>query len=330
MSTVLSVFLSALILAYVFEPVAEKLSAKKLPRALAALLAIGLALAVCALLIVLFFTILAREAPRIRELIPQWIANAEQWIAPLLERLNITPDWPALKARLLERASQYFSSNTDRVLGQAIDTILASGTAFISAITGLVLMVFVMFYLLVDWKRFFVHVGELFPPRQRETVHEFARQCDELLSQYLRGQLMVMAVLAAYYALALHALGMTGGLAIGLLTGIAVFVPYIGFGVGLTLALISAGLQFGPHWELLAVLAIYGIGQAVESFFLTPRLVGERIGLHPVAVVFALMFFGSLFGFFGVLLALPLSAIALVAIRFVKKHYAQSDWFKNR
>ncbi len=109
---------------------------------------------------------------------------------------------------------------------------------------------------------------------------------------------------------------MAGGVAIGIFTGVAIFIPYIGFGIGLLLASISAVLQFGPDLHVLGVFVIYGIGQVVESFFLTPKLVGERIGLHPVAVVFALLFFGSLFGFFGVLLALPAAAITLVAARF--------------
>ena len=140
---------------------------------------------------------------------------------------------------------------------------------------------------------------------------------------------MVMLVLAVYYATALHFVGMAGGIAIGILTGLAIFIPYIGFGVGLALAVISALLQFGPSMSLLAVLAIYGIGQLVESFFLTPKLVGDRIGLHPVAVIFALLFFGSLFGFFGVLLALPAAAILLVTLRFARKQYEQSEWFRK-
>jgi len=120
-------------------------------------------------------------------------------------------------------------------------------------------------------------------------------------------------------------LGMAGGLAIGLLTGLAIFIPYIGFGVGLTLAILSALLQFGPGTGLLGVIAIYGVGQLIESFFLTPKLVGERIGLHPVAVVFALLFFGSLFGFFGVLLALPAAAVTLVALRHARAHFMAAE-----
>jgi predicted PurR-regulated permease PerM len=134
-----------------------------------------------------------------------------------------------------------------------------------------------------------------------------------------------MVILAVYYASMLSLLGMAGGLAIGLLTGLAIFIPYIGFGVGLTLAILSALLQFGPGTGLLVVLAIYAVGQLIESFFLTPKLVGERIGLHPVAVVFALLFFGSLFGFFGVLLALPAAAVTLVALRHARAHFTAAE-----
>lgn len=186
-----------------------------------------------------------------------------------------------------------------------------------------------VFYLLIDWGKCFSRAAEFVPPRYRETIKNLAKECDELLSQYLRGQLVVMLILAAYYALALSMIGMAGGVAIGILTGLAIFIPYIGFGVGLVLAVISALLQFGPSWTLLAVLAVYGVGQVVESFFLTPKLVGERIGLHPVAVIFARLFFGSLFGFFGVLLALPAAAIVLVTLRYIRNHYEDSDWFKK-
>lgn len=329
MTSILSVFLAALILAYVLEPIAEGLHRFGLPRKLSALTAVIAGLFATIGLLILLVSILQREIPLIKNQAPKWIADVQIWAAPQLERLNVQLDWNQLKEQLISKLTQHFSANADTMVSNIIDTVLASTQTLIAAIGALVLILFVVFYLLIDWGKCFSRAAEFVPPRYRETIKNLAKECDELLSQYLRGQLVVMLILAAYYALALSMIGMAGGVAIGILTGLAIFIPYIGFGVGLVLAVISALLQFGPSWTLLAVLAVYGVGQVVESFFLTPKLVGERIGLHPVAVIFALLFFGSLFGFFGVLLALPAAAIVLVTLRYIRNHYEDSDWFKK-
>lgn len=329
MTSILSVFLAALILAYVLEPIAEGLHRFGLPRKLSALTAVVAGLFAAIGLLILLVSILQREIPLIKNQAPKWIADVQVWAAPQLERLNVQLDWNQLKEQLISKLTQHFSANADTMVSNIIDTVLASTQTLIAAIGALVLILFVVFYLLIDWGKCFSRAAEFVPPRYRETIKNLAKECDELLSQYLRGQLVVTLILAAYYALALSMIGMAGGVAIGILTGLAIFIPYIGFGVGLVLAVISALLQFGPSWTLLAVLAVYGVGQVVESFFLTPKLVGERIGLHPVAVIFALLFFGSLFGFFGVLLALPAAAIVLVTLRYIRNHYEDSDWFKK-
>jgi predicted PurR-regulated permease PerM len=138
-----------------------------------------------------------------------------------------------------------------------------------------------------------------------------------------------MAVLATYYSIGLSLAGYDLALPIGLFTGLAIFVPYVGFGIGLLLALMAGLLQFAPLYALIAVGIVYGIGQVLESFFLTPRLVGERIGLHPLAVIFALLAFGQLFGFIGVLVALPVSAVVVVALRRALTRYRESALFKG-
>ena len=329
MSSILSTFLAALILAYVLEPVTSRLQRWRLPRALSAALAVLLAIVAGIGLLLLLLNILHREIPQIKNQFPLWLEKSQVWLAPQLERFNITLDWDQFRMQMTERLSRQFSENADTFISSTLDTLLSSGQTFIAVLAGLVLIFFVMFYLLVDWAAFFQRLSDLIPPRFRQTANRLAKEIDELLSQYLRGQLVVMAILALYYALALYFLGMAGGVAIGIFTGVAAFIPYIGFGVGVLLALISALMQFGPGLELLAVAGIYAVGQLVESFFLTPRFVGERIGLHPVAAVFALIAFGSLFGFFGVLLALPAAAISLVAYRFLKARYKNSSWFKK-
>ena len=140
----------------------------------------------------------------------------------------------------------------------------------------------------------------------------------------------MIAVLSVYYSMGLYFLGVTGAIALGLFTGLAIFIPYIGYGVALILALLSALLQAETGVSILAVLALYIVGQTIESFFLTPKLVGEKIGLHPVLVVFALILFGGWFGFFGILLALPMSAIVLVLGRHLMIFYKNSSWYRGQ
>ena len=135
--------------------------------------------------------------------------------------------------------------------------------------------------------------------------------------------------MSAFYSISLTLIGIKGAVALGIFTALMIVIPYIGIALGFTLAIVSALLQFGPGSEIIGVLVIYGIGQFLEGFFLTPRLVGERIGLHPVAVLFALLFFGKLFGFFGVLLALPISAVSLVLVQYLWSIYTQSSWYQK-
>ena len=150
-----------------------------------------------------------------------------------------------------------------------------------------------------------------------------------MLAQYLRGQLLVVVILAVFYPIALAIAGLDIALPVGLLTALAVFVPYIGFSTALVLALLAAFLQFGNWYGFAAVAVVYGIGQVLESVVLTPRLVGERIGLHPLAVIFSLLAFGQLFGFFGVLLALPVSAVVVSALRELRRGYLASTLYQD-
>jgi predicted PurR-regulated permease PerM len=199
----------------------------------------------------------------------------------------------------------------------------------ITVIGNVVMVPLVLFYLLYDWNRMLARLEGFVPRRWLDKTMQLARDMDRMLSQYLRGQLLVMAVLAVFYAIALTIAGFEIALPVGIFTGVAVFIPYIGYATGLALALLAALLQFGDWYGFGAVAVIYGFGQILESFFLTPRLVGERIGMHPLAVIFALLAFGQLFGFFGVLLALPVSAILSVALRELRQGYLSSTLYKN-
>ena len=204
---------------------------------------------------------------------------------------------------------------------------LLGGSALAAVFGNLVLTPIVAYYLLLDWANLVERAKGLIPPRWRTVVQGFLDETDEVLGQYLRGQLLVMGVLAVFYTVGLALVGLKLALPIGVFTGLAVFIPYLGFGLGLVLALLAAVLQFQAVLGVALVGGVYAIGQVVESMYVTPRLLGERIGLHPIAVIFALMAFGHLLGFVGVLIALPASAVLLVALRRVQTLYVDSDLY---
>jgi predicted PurR-regulated permease PerM len=191
-------------------------------------------------------------------------------------------------------------------------------------VANLVLLPVLIFYLLRDWDLLIERVRELLPRAVEPTISRLARQADEVLGAFLRGQLSVMIALGAIYSAGLMMVGIDLGLLIGMVAGLISFIPYLGAIVGVGAGVVAALVQYGDLWHVLLVLVVFGVGQTVESFLLTPWLVGDKIGLHPVAVIFAIMAGGQLFGFLGVLLALPVAAVAMVGLRYLHERYTTS------
>lgn len=325
LAPVLFPLLLALGLAYVLQPLVQRLARLGVPRALGAGLAIALVTLLLLALVLIIVPVIAQQWPLLREQIPVLLERLNAWLVPQARRLGLDVAVDVDGVRQLLR--NLLSGHEEQLLAHVLSSLRIGGSLLITLLGNAVLMPVVAYYLLLDWAALGRRVQALIPPAWRGALLGWWRDTDEVLGQYLRGQLLVMALLALYYAAALWAVGLDLALPIGVFTGLAVFVPYLGFGVGLVLALLAALLQFQDWWGVLAVAAVYGLGQVVESFWLTPRLVGERIGLHPVAVIFALMAFGHLFGFVGVLLALPASAVALVALRRLQALYLRSALF---
>lgn len=329
MAEIFTPFLSAFILAYILRPAFLWLEGRRMPAIAAAGLSVIFGLGVIIAILGLFVGLLKTEIPLIKAQLPDWIANTQAWLGPKLAELNLNVDWGALKTTASQKISTHISDNADSLMTSALETVLMSGSSVIAAFVNSVLIIFVMFYLLLDWDHFFSLIKKIVPVRAQETVHHLAMHTDGLLSQYLRGMIIVISIMSAFYSIGLSLIGIKGAVALGVFTALMIVIPYIGITLGLTLAVLSAILQFGIGLELMVVLIIYGIGQLLEGFFLTPRLVGERIGLHPVAVLFALLLFGKLFGFFGVLLALPISAVSLVLVQYLWSVYTQSSWYQK-
>ena len=329
MAEIFTPFLTAFILAYALRPVCLWLEGKKIPRTVAAAIAMIIGLGLVFFILALFIGLLKNEIPLIKTQLPTWIQNTQAWLGPKLIEFHINVDWMDLKANVTQKITEHINDNADALMSTTLDTVLMSGSSVIAGFVNSVLILFVMFYLLIDWDHFFALLKKIVPQRAQETVHHLAMHTDGLLSQYLRGMLIVISIMSIFYSIGLSFIGIKGAVALGVFTALMIVIPYIGIALGLTLAVLSALLQFGPGGAVIGVLVIYGIGQFLEGFFLTPRLVGERIGLHPVAVLFALLLFGKLFGFFGVLLALPISAVSLVLMKYTWSRYTQSAWYQK-
>ncbi|WP_054018035.1 AI-2E family transporter [Piscinibacter sakaiensis] len=328
LSPVLTPFLVGAVLAYALHPAVEALAARRVPRVLAVLaVETAFILALLALLL-LMVPILAKELPLLREQIPLLAERANQTLVPWLRShgIPVALDTASVKAFVLK----YLDANLEDWLATALSSARIGGSIVLAIIGNAVLMPVVLYYLLMDWPKIVARVEGLVPPRLRPATADFLGECDAVLGQYLRGQLLVMALLAVGYSIGLALFGFDLAVPLGVFTGLAGFIPYLGFGLGLVLALLAGLLQFGAAYALVAVAVVFGIGQVLESFVLTPRLVGERIGLNPLTVIFALLAFGHLLGFVGVLVALPLSAVAAVAIGRLRRAYLASPLFLGR
>jgi len=252
------------------------------------------------------------EIRKLQERLPELIATVYAQVYPWLAQTGLPiDDTDALKQKLLDWLSSRSSDLSSTVWGA-----LQSGLGALLALLGwLVLVPVALFFLLKDWAQILSKTLWLVPERHRENVREASKEVHITLQGYLQGQLRVMLALSVYYSLGLLIAGFSGWLSIGLISGLLVFIPYAGFALGVLLALVSGLLELGWMQTLIAVGIIYGLGQLLESFVLTPKLVGDRVGLHPLAVIFALVFFGALFGFFGILIAVPLAAVIVVLFR---------------
>ena len=325
LAPVLTPFVVAAVLAYALHPAVEALAGRRVPRLLAVIAVEVLAIASLLALLLLIVPIISKELPLLREQVPLLADSINQRLTPWLAQFGITLSLDSASIKAF--ATKLLDANLEDWIGAALSSARIGGSLLLAFVGNAFLMPVVLFYLLMDWPNLVERLHGFVPPRLRQSVQGFLDECDGVLGQYLRGQLMVMGALAVYYSVALAIAGFDLAFPVGVFTGLAVFIPYLGFGLGLALALLAGALQFASWYGIVAVAIIYGIGQLGESLFLTPRLVGERIGLNPLAVIFALLAFGHLLGFIGVLIALPVSALILVALRRARSAYLGSRLF---
>ncbi|MEK7322434.1 MAG: AI-2E family transporter [Pseudomonadota bacterium] len=320
---VLTPFLVGAGLAYLGDPLADRLEAKGLPRTAAVIVVFSIMLAALASALVVLVPLLQQQVEVLIDNVPAYLDWLEREALPWLRRrvgfAELRFDLVSLKQALLTHWQQVGGVAAD-VLG----SVTRSGLAIMTWLATVVLIPLVTFYLLRDWDVMIGRIGALVPRRHLPVVTRLVKECDAVLGGFLRGQLAVMVMLGAVYTLGLWLVGLDLALLIGLFAGLVSFVPYLGFILGVLFAGVAALMQFQELFPVLLVLLVFGVGQVLESFIFTPLLVGDRIGLHPVAVIFAVMAGGQLFGFVGVLLALPAAAVLVVLLRYAKERYLAS------
>ncbi len=326
LSPILTPFVVAALLGYLGDPLADRLQEHRLPRTLAVSVVF---LAFFFLLLFLLLLLVPRLEAQISQLIanlPGYMAWVRDALLPKLQAL-LPEDAPTLDLSLLQQTLAEHWRQAGGLLSGIWASVSGSGMRLLTWMANLVLIPVLTFYLLRDWDELVEGVEALLPRESAPTWNRLARESDAVLGAFLRGQLLVMCALGVIYTTGLWMIGLDLALLIGLSAGIVSFVPYLGLIVGILIAGVASILQFHGLGELPWVALVFIVGQMLEGSVLTPRLVGERIGLHPVAVIFAVMAGGQLYGFFGVLVALPVAAVAMVLLRHLVSTYRASTLY---
>ena len=318
LAPVLTPFVAAALLAYIGDPVADRLQRLRLPRTLAVIAVFVLTFVLLGFIILLVGPLIRAQIAALLDALPDIAREVEQvWLPNIVDYLDIETGDDVGIGAFLARYSDMAGTWATKVLV----SVSKSGGALAAAVLSLFLVPILTFYLLRDWDLIVVNLTALVPGSQRDTVLKLARETDEVLGAFLRGQLLVMIALAIIYSVGLGLVGLKFAVAIGVVSGLVSFVPYLGFVFGIALASLTVALEPNPLWQFVGVVATFTVAQVLEGSILTPKLVGDRIGLHPVIVIFAVAAGGQLFGFFGILLALPAAAVLSVLVRFAFHRY---------
>jgi predicted PurR-regulated permease PerM len=328
LAPVLTPFLFAALLAYLGDPVADYLETHRFSRTWAVVTVFSIIFLVLLLLLLSFIPLLGQEISNFIRRLPVYLGWLPTRVLPWLQNtLGIDLVHFDL-ASLREQLSQSLG-RVGNIAAGILSSVTRSTVAIIGWLANLILIPVVTFYLLRDWDLLIARIRELLPRRIEPVMTQLTGEANEVLGAFLRGQLMVMLALGVIYSLGLATIGLEFSLLIGMLAGLISFVPYLGSIVGVLMAGIAALVQFQDLLHLFLVLMVFGIGQALEGMVLTPWLVGDRIGIHPVAVIFAVLAGGHLFGFFGVLLALPAAAVVMVLLRHAHDEYLKSRLYSD-
>ncbi len=326
LAPILMPFIVGALFAYLGDPLVDRLEKTRLSRTLSVVIVFGTMIMSGLILLLFILPQLERQITGLVVRLPQFISWIQENMLPrLIVILGLEPG--SLDLAVVKDAFANNIKDISGIMGRLLVKLTQSGQSLIVWFAYLTLIPVVTFYLLRDWDILVGKVNELIPRPYEKLVSKLAKQCDEVLAEFLRGQLLVMLAQAVLYSVGLWIVGLEFSLLIGMLAGLVSFVPYLGFIVGIGVAGIAGFMQFHDIIHLVYILIVFGFGQVIEGMILSPLLVGDRIGLHPVAVIFAVMAGGQLFGIVGVLVALPVAAVIVVLLRHVHERYLESNLY---
>jgi len=319
-------FVLGMATAYLLDPAADRLQKRGMSRGRATLVITGLFFSFIAVALMIAVPLIAAQVSQMVEAIPGYVVQIDQNIIPYMERKLsvISPDIMQEIKTSVTSSSWIIARAVAAFFGNA----LTSGVAFINVLSLILITPIVAFYLLRDWDKIVSHIDTLIPRSHEQTVREQCVLINNTLAGFVRGQLNVCLLLGLYYAIFLSLVGLNFGFVIGLATGFLVIFPYVGLLVGMATGLTVAFFQFNDIYSVMLVLCVFVSGQVIEGNFVTPKLVGDKVGLHPVWIIFAMLSGAALFGFVGVLLAVPIAAVLGVLIRFAIIRYQQSPYYQ--
>lgn len=322
-------FIAALIIAYLLDPLARRLQRLGMNRLLATLVIMAGFAVFLAFILLLGIPALAHQIAALVTRLPDDVSRLQAFInehlAPLMARLGSSDLMPQVQRYMGDLAGQAASW-----LAKFLPSLVSGGQAVVSFVSLVIITPVVVFYLLLDWRGLVLWLNTHMPLTCRGTIWDLGKEISDSIDGFLRGQLLVCVCLGCMYAFGLWLIGLNSGITIGLIAGLISFIPYVGSLTGLVLALGVAIAQFWPEWTMIvATLCVFLVGQFIEGNILSPKLVGNAIGVHPVWLMFALFAFGSLFGFGGLLIAAPAAAVIGVLVRFAMRKYRESVFYRG-
>jgi len=322
---VLMPFAIAALFAYLLDPLVDRLE-KRLGRGLSVALVFLVAAILVIAVVLVLVPFIERQIGNFLAQLPVWVAWFQSHAAPWLQQhFGVSPQ--ILDTQKILDALQANWKEAGGFAASVVAKVSKSGLALVGWALNLVMIPVVAFYLLRDWDILVARIHVLIPRSIEPVAARLSRESDEVLGAFLRGQLSVMVALGVYYGAALWLVGISVGPLIGMIAGLISFVPYLGAITGIVMALIAALVQYQDWTHVLLVLGVFAVGQTLEGYVLVPKLVGDKIGLHPVAVIFAVLAGGELFGFLGILLALPVASVVMVVLRYAYERYTNSDLY---
>lgn len=323
--SVLLPFVAGITLGYLLDPWATFFEKKGINRTLATFLVLLIVILILLPILALTIGIIDEQLSKFISALPTYISTFMQKIEPII--IELQSRFPSLDAEKIRAYLRSNMANNLKLLGALIRSLLSNGLAFFNLLSLLLITPIVTFYMLRDWDSFIRKVDSLLPRNSKKNIRKQAKEIDKSLAGFIRGQLSVCLLLGAFYSIGLYFVGLELGVVIGFLSGLISFIPYVGSITGFIVSIAMALAQFDNLMPVIQVVLVFAAGQFLEGNFLTPKLVGESVGLHPVWIMFALLAGGALLGFLGMLIAIPTAAIIGVLIRHAIENYKHSSLY---